>query len=196
MLNTPSDCTLNRHPNIIISESFFQALFNKPHHLSLHPFTQMPISSSTTAIIAAVCAATGALLGSLITTLHNHFNQRIKHNLEERDAVSKYRDALLWSAEQLQSQLGHLCGGDIPIMVHQPSLSGQTAQDSYAYCILIYHISQLFCWTHLLQNDIQTICYIPTPNDHHIMDILYAIQHGLEDPCTIHARVLGYWKKI
>jgi len=155
----------------------------------LHP---MPISSSTIAIIAAVCAALGALLGSLITALYNHFNARIKRSLEERDAVSKYRDALLRSAEQLQSQLGHLCGGDVPIMVHQPSLSGQAAQDSYAYCILIYRISQLFCWTYLLQNDIQTIRYTPTPNDRHIMDILYAIQRGLEDPCTIRGKVVPF----
>jgi len=148
----------------------------------------MPISGSTTAIIAAICAATGALLGSLITTLYNHFNERIKRNLEERDAVSKYRDALLRSAEKLQSQLGHICGGNVPIMVHQPSLSGRAARDSYAYCILIYRISQLFCWTYLLQNDIQTIRYTPTSNDRHIMDILYAIQRGLEAPCTIRGK--------
>jgi len=169
-----------------------KAPLNKPHHPSPHPSTQMPISGTSTAIVAAICAATGALLGSLIAALYNHFIEKHKRNREERDAVSKYRDALLRSAEQLQSQLGHLCGGDVPIKVRQPSLSGRSAQYSYAYCILIYRISQLFCWTYLLQNDVQTIHYTPTPNDRHIMDILYAVQRGFEDPFTIHGNIVPF----
>jgi hypothetical protein len=152
----------------------------------------MQISNSIAAIIAAVCAGVGALLGTLVTTLYNRRIEKRKRRTEERDAVSKYRDVLLRSSEHLQSHLRHLCSGDVPTKVHHPSLTGSTAIDSYAYCILIYRIGQLFCYSFLLQNDIQTIYYTPTPDDRRIMDILYAIQRTLEDSLQLDKREMPF----
>lgn len=99
--------------------------------------------------------------------------------------MNKFRDGLLRSSEQLQSHVLQLCHGRVPLHVRHLSLE---SRDSYAYCILVYRIGQLLCWISLLENDIRTIHYIPTVDDHYIMDILYAIHRGLADSMPLHGQ--------
>jgi hypothetical protein len=142
------------------------------------------VNASLAGIIAAICATAGAFLGTLVTVLYNHRIGVRKRQLEERDVVSRYRDALLHASEGLHSPLRYLCEGSTPKKV-DGQLNSETFKHSYEYCYLIYCIGRFFCWTYIIQNDIRNVHYLPTKQDHVIMDILYSINRTLADNETV-----------
>ena len=141
------------------------------------------VNASLAGIIAAICAASGAFLGTLATVLYNRHNDIQKRRREERDIVGRYRDALLHACEELHSPLRSLCDGSFPQKFHGhgTKLDSETALKSYDYCYFIYGIGRLFCWIYIIQNDIRNIHHKPTDQDHLIMNIFYSISRVLSD---------------
>lgn len=136
-------------------------------------------------IVAAICAAAGAFLGTVATVLNSNRIARKEHCLEERDAVGKYRDALLHACEDLQSHLMYLCEGRVPPQDNNLKLSAQTVIESYGYLYIIYLIGRLFCWMFITINNIQSTRYKPTAVDIKITNILYRIGRLLENPASM-----------